>query len=438
MDVRAYFKDKQILSWALYDWANSTFATSIMAAFFPIYFKQFWSHGESSAITSSRLAFATAAASFVVAILAPVLGAIADQVNAKKKFLIFFLTIGVTTTGALTFTSMGQWQIAVLLYAFGTIGFSGSNIFYDALLVFISNEKTVDGVSAFGFSMGYLGGGLLFVLNTLTVLYPTSFGLTDQSQAVQVSFIMVAIWWALFSIPLIPYVPEKKIESKDSILAICKKGFSRLKTTFSQLRNLKVTFLFLVSYWFYIDGVDTIVRLSSNYALNIGISQQTLLVCILLVQFVAFPCTLLYIKIFENKWGTKIGILFGIVCYIVITVSAYFVDSETEFLLLAIGIGSAQGGIQSLSRSFFSKIIPRNAPTEFFGFYNMLGKFAAVFGPMIYGFMRLYTGERQSILSIIVLFVLGGALLLFVDEEKGKAAAKEMEKTIAKKEGAGA
>ena len=437
MDVRAYFKDKQILSWALYDWANSAFATSIMAAFFPIFFRDFWSHGVDARVASSRLAFSIGVASFIVAILAPFLGAIADQVNAKKKFLLFFLTIGVTTTGALTFTAMGHWQAAVILYAFATIGFSGSNIFYDAFLVFISNEDTVDGVSAFGFSLGYLGGGLLFILNTVTVMRPHWFGLADAGQAVQISFIMVAVWWALFSIPLFLFVPEKKTQTDDSILVACKKGFSKLKVTFSQLKKLKVTFLFLVSYWFYIDGVDTIVRLSVNFAKNIGVSNEISLLCILIVQFVAFPCTLLYIYVFEKRWGPKSGILFGVFCYILVTISAYFVKSETQFILLAIGIGSAQGGVQSLSRSLFAKIIPRNAPTEFFGFYNMLGKFAAVFGPMIYGLMRLYTGERQSILSIIFLFILGGILLLFVDVEKGKAAAREMEKTIAEKEGVG-
>ena len=210
MRIKDYFKDKKILSWAFYDWANSAFATSIMAAFFPTFFRDFWSHGVDGRITSSRLGFSIGIASFIIAVLAPFLGAIADQVNAKKKFFLFFLTIGVTTTGALTFTAMGQWQIAVLLYAFGTIGFSGSNIFYDAFLVFISDEKSVDGVSAFGFSMGYLGGGLLFVLNVLTVKYPTLFGLASASQAVQISFLVVAIWWAFSQSPFSSSYQKRK------------------------------------------------------------------------------------------------------------------------------------------------------------------------------------------------------------------------------------
>ncbi len=427
MKALEFFKDKKVLSWALYDWANSAFATSVRAAFFPIYFKKFWSAGVDPNVSSSRLAFSIGFASFIVAILAPFLGAIADQINAKKRFLLFFFTMGIISTGALTFLSQGRWEMAVFLYAFGTIGFSGSNIFYDALLVFVSNKKNVDSVSAFGFSLGYLGGGLLYLINAIMVMYPSYFGLANESEAIKISFIMVAFWWGLFAIPLFLFLPEEKKETNDSFLTSLGKGLSRLKKTFTKLKHLKVTFLFLVSYWCYIDGVDTIVRLAGDYAIDIGISTNVLLASFLIVQFVAFPSTIIYIYIFEKRWGAKAGIMTAIVLYICISIWGYFVQSGTEFLILAFGIGSIQGGIQSLSRSFFSKIIPANSPTEFFGFYNMLGKFAAVFGPLLYGLARQYTkSPRESILSIIILFVLGGILLYFVDEEQGQKAAQEL------------
>jgi len=427
MDSIRCIKDKKIMSWAFYDWANSSFATSVMAAFFPIFFKTYWSVNTDAGVSSSRLAFSIGTASFIVAILAPILGAIADQVNAKKRFLLFFLSMGVISTGALSFLSHGEWQYAVFLYALGTIGFSGSNIFYDALLLFISDKKDIDFVSAFGFSAGYLGGGLLFLIQALMVLYPNFFGLADKTEAVKISFIIVAIWWAIFAIPLFLFVPEAKKETEDSFFTSMGKGFSRLKKTFSKIKRLKMTFLFLAAYWFYIDGVDTIIRLGGDFALDIGISQETLLGCFLLVQFVAFPCTLLYINFFEKRWGAKNGILAAIGIYICITIWGYFVETEMQFWIMSAGIGAIQGGIQSLSRSFFSKLIPHNSPTEFFGFYNMLGKFAAVFGPFIYGITRALTeSPRQSILSIIILFILGGVLLYFVDEEKGIKAAQAL------------
>jgi UMF1 family MFS transporter len=431
MQALQFFKDKKILSWALYDWANSAFATSVMAAFFPIYFKKFWSTGVDPNISSSRLAFSIGIASFIVAILAPFLGAIADQINAKKRFLFFFFVMGIISTGALTFLAQGHWQVAVLIYAVATIGFSGSNIFYDALLIFVSNKKNVDSVSAFGFSLGYLGGGLLYLLNAVMVMYPSFFGLANESEAIKISFIIVAFWWGLFAIPLFLFLPEEKKSNNDTFFISLKKGLSRLKKTFGKLKNLKVTFLFLISYWCYIDGVDTIVRLAGDYAIDIGISTNVLLASFLIVQFVAFPSTIIYIYIFEKRWGAKAGIMTAIMLYICICIWGYFVNSGPQFLILAFGIGAIQGGIQSLSRSFFTKIIPTNSPTEFFGFYNMLGKFAAVFGPLLYGLARQYTkSPRESILSIIVLFVLGAVLLYFVDEEEGQRAAQELAQEI--------
>ena len=422
---------KKVISWALYDWANSAFATTIMAGFFPVFFKKYWNVGVEVTTSTFRLGLANSTASLIVVALAPLLGAVADQGGARKKFLVFFAAMGVMMTGSLFLVSQGAWQVAALIFVLGIIGFSGGNIFYDSLLVSVSPPGKEDIVSALGFAMGYLGGGLLFALNVFMTLEPEFFGLPDASAAVRVSFLSVAAWWALFSLPLAIWVKEPAVKEKKGGWAMVSSGFKQLKTTFGEIRKLRMVFLFLLAYWLYIDGVDTIIRMAVDYGMSLGFAANSLIVALLIVQFVGFPAAVLYGKLGE-KLGTKRSILLGIAVYIGVTIWGRFMDSTGEFYLLAVAIGLVQGGVQALSRSFYARIIPPSRAAEFFGFYNMLGKFAAVIGPILMGLVSALTGNpRHSILSIAVLFLAGGIILYFVDEKEGARIAGELEKKAA-------
>uniref|UniRef100_UPI004055D940 MFS transporter n=1 Tax=Candidatus Electronema sp. TaxID=2698783 RepID=UPI004055D940 len=419
---------KQVVSWAMYDWANSAFATTVMAGFFPVFFKQYWSAGSEAVESTFRLGAANSVASLFIVIVAPVLGAIADRSGAKKKFLAFFAFLGILMTGGLFFVSKGSWQLAACLYVFGIIGFSGGNIFYDSLLVSVAGPKKVDTVSALGFSLGYLGGGILFACNVFMTLKPELFGFADKAEAVRWSYLTVAIWWAVFSLPVLLFVKEERSADGGQIgLNAVAAGFRQLAETFAEIRRLKVVLLFLAGYWLYIDGVDTIVRMAVDYGLSIGLETSGLMTALLITQFVGFPAAIAFGKIGE-KIGAKTGILICIGVYILITIWAYFMSRQAEFYLLAVGIGLVQGGVQALSRSLYTRIIPRSKSAEFFGFYNMLGKFAAVVGPLMMGWIGVLSGSpRTGILSLILLFLAGGALLLQVNVEEGTRMAQELE-----------
>lgn len=419
---------KSVFSWALYDWANSAFATTVIAGFFPIFFKQYWSAGADVTVTTFRLGAFNSIASLIIVVLAPVLGAISDRWGTKKKFLLFFALMGILMTGSLYLVAEGDWGLAVILYILGLVGFSGGNIFYDSLLVDLTDSKTVDFVSALGFSMGYLGGGILFALNVFMTLKPGLFGLAGQSEAIRISFLMVAAWWAIFSIPVFIFVKETRPGDGLRGLKAITGGLRQLSLTFTEIRRLRVVFLFLLGYWLYIDGVDTIVRMAVDYGLSLGFKANSLIVALLITQFVGFPSAIAFGKIGE-RFGPKTGILIGIGVYITVTAWAFFMTSVTEFYVLAISIGLVQGGVQSLSRSLYTRIIPSNKSAEFFGFYNMLGKFAAVIGPVLMGWIGVVSGNsRFGILSIILLFTGGAILLLLVDEEDGIQMAKDLQK----------
>ena len=323
-------------------------------------------------------------------------------------------------TGALSIVEQGYWQMAIMFYILATIGFSSANTFYDSFLPHLDSKDRLDWISSLGYSLGYIGGGILFLINVLMFLNPDAFGLTDQTMAINVSFLMVAIWWAFFSIPMYLFVPEPKVNKDISFIKSIRLGCYQIKETFLEIKKFKYVMLFLLSYWFYIDGVDTIVKMSVDYGLSIGFESDSLITALLIVQFVAFPATLLYCK-FGDWIGTKQAIYVSIIGYSIITVFGYFMQEKWHFYTLAIFIGFFQGGIQALSRSLYSKIIPKNNTAEFFGFYNMLGKFAAVIGPALMGIMTYYTSDpRKGILSILVLFLMGFILLLKVDVEKAE------------------
>jgi len=417
---------KKVISWALYDWGNSAYATTVMAGFFPVFFKEYWNTGQSVNESTFHLGMANAIASLVIVVLAPLLGAIADKGSARKKFLMFFATMGMVMTGGLFFVAQGEWVVAMMLYIFATIGFMGGNVFYDALIMVVAPEKKVDFVSALGYALGYLGGGVLFALNVSMTLWPHTFGLADAGEAVRVSFILVAVWWALFSIPILLFVKEPKIVRLMSMGAVISGGYGQLIATIREIRALRYVLLFLAAYWCYIDGVDTIVRMAVDYGMALGFKSSDLIVALLITQFVGFPAAIVFGKLGEGL-GAKAAIFVGIGVYVVVTVWASSIEEVREFYILAGVIGLVQGGVQSLSRSFYTRLIPAGKSAEFFGFYNMLGKFSAILGPLIVGWVSIVTGSpRYSILSVVVLFVAGAIILYFVDEEKGRKMAIEL------------
>ena len=411
---------KSILAWSLYDWANSAFATTVMAGFFPVFFKEYWSTTDSVTLSTWYLGLGNSIASILVAVLAPFIGAIADRGTAKKKLLIFFAFLGIIATGGLWIVNQGHWQIAILFYIIASIGFMAGNIFYDSLLPAVASKDKFDYASSMGFSLGYIGGGLLFFINVLMYLQPHYFGIPDGATAIRLSFISVAVWWAVFSIPIILFVKEPKIHDPIGICSAVKEGWGQFISTLTKIRELKVVGTFLMAYWLYIDGVDTIIRMAVDYGTSIGFPASSLITALLLVQFVAFPATLIY-NWFSSKIGIKNAIYTAIIGYTFITIFGAFVSKEWHFYVLAIMIACFQGGIQALSRSMYSRIIPKKQAAEFFGFYNMLGKFAAIIGPPMMGYIGLITGNpRLGILSIIILFISGGLLLTKVDLQEGE------------------
>ncbi len=413
-----YFEIKnrrEIIAWALYDWGNSAFATVVIAGFFPVFLKQYWAADADVTVSSFRLGLANSIASLVVICLAPVLGAIADQGTFKKRFLISFAAVGVIATGALFFVSSGQWPWAVGLYILGGVGFASANIFYDALLVDVAPRRHLDVVSAWGFALGYLGGGLFLGFCAYLTLEPGTFGLAGRTEAVRLSFLLTAVWWAVFSIPLWRYVREHRTHAAVTLRDASMLGIRQLRDTFRSLRRYRQVILFLAAYWLYIDGVDTIVRMAVDYGAALGFTSQHLIFALLVTQLVGFPAAIAFGWI-GQRLSAKTGILIGLAVYFGVTLWAYRLHQVWEFYAIAATIGLVQGGVQSLSRSLYARLIPPDSSAEFFGFYNLLGKFAAVIGPALMGGMAYFTqSTRLSILSLLVLFAGGAILLLFVN-----------------------
>ncbi len=411
---------RSILAWVCYDWANSAFATTVMAGFFPVFFSAYWAVGSSSEQGTFYLGAANSLGSLIVALLAPFLGAIADWGSYKKRLLAFFALLGSVMTASLYVLQMGNWPMAVLFYSLAVVGFSGANTFYDALLPFVASEKKVDYVSSLGYSLGYIGGGLLFLVNVLMYLNPSWFGFASQESAIKACFVIVGIWWTVFTLPLLFFVKEEKSKQVLGAREAVKKGLNITINTVRSFKKLKTIALFLVAYWLYIDGVDTIIRMAVNYGTSLNFPSESLIIALLITQFVAFPSALLYSS-FGNKIGVKKALQVAIGAYTIIAILGYFMTTPLHFYLLAIVIGLFQGGIQALSRSYYTRLIPKERSAEFFGFFNMLGKFAAIIGPLLMGIVTLVTGNvRSGIISLVALFALGFILLKRVDERKGQ------------------
>ena len=407
--------NKSAWSWALYDWANSAFATTVMAGFFPIFFKSYWASDLSDAESTFAIGSVNSLVGLLIAFSAPVLGAFADAGDSKRKFLFSFAFLGIITTGYLFFIPDSSWKLAVIFYGLGVIGFSGANVFYDSLLVTVSKEEERNRTSALGFSLGYLGGGILFLLNVIMFLYPNWFGLESQIDAVLWSFMSVAVWWFIFSLPIYLNVKEPTQNSSGkSVNRIITEAFSSLVNTARSIKEYKSAVIFLLAYFLYMDGVDTIIRMATSYGSDIGLSATSMIQALLLTQFVGFPATLVF-GYYADKFGYKYSLSFAIIVYIFVVLFSSQMDTALEFYVVACVVGLVQGGVQAISRSFFSTLIPTNKAAEFFGFYNFIGKSSVFIGPFMVSGIALVTGSPSyGILSLLILFIPGLILLWMV------------------------
>lgn len=423
---------RSVLSWALYDCANSAFATTVIAGFFPVYYNILTADMD---VQDSQFWFnlTLAASSALIAIAAPLLGAISDHHGSRKKFLATFAMIGIIMSASLAWVHAGMWWVGLLLYGFGSIGFSGANIFYDSMLVGVADESEYDLVSAYGFALGYIGGGLLFTINVLMVTQPSWFGFADASSALAAAFISVAVWWGVFSIPLLWSVkesaPKDQTQHHSTISETMRYGLAQLLRTFKELRRMKILLIFLIAYWFYIDGVNTIIKMAVFFGERVlSLPRESLITALLITQFVAFPAALFFGWL-GNKIGPKRGILIGLVVYLSVVIYAWrWLTTSFDFYLLAIAIGLVQGGVQSLSRSLYARLIPHQRSAEFFGLFNMVGKFAAILGPLLMALVPVvFSGAaaRDSILPLLLLFAIGGGLLWKVNVADGMRDAQQ-------------
>jgi len=421
---------RELRAWALYDWANSAFVTTVIAAVFPIYFSAVAAADLPPTVATARFAAATTIALTISALLAPFLGALADARPIKKRLLAIFLGIGVLATVGMSFVQQGQWKFAIVLFMLGNIGVAGSFVFYDSLLRHIASDEEMDRVSSAGYALGYLGGGLLLAVNLAWIQFPGVFGLADAAAASRLSFFSVAIWWLVFSLPLFRHVPEPPLSRKadgQHDASLLPSPFAHLVQTLRELRTYKHAFLLLIAFLIYNDGIGTIGRMAAVYGMEIGILQSALITAILLVQFVGIPFSFFFGAL-AGRIGAKSAIFLALTVYTLVSVVGYFMTTALHFYLLAILVGIVQGGSQALSRSLFASMIPRSRSSEFFSFFAVCEKFAGIIGPATFAWMIMATGSsRNAILAIVVFFVIGGILLAFVNVGEGQRVAREAE-----------
>lgn len=396
-------------SWIMYDWANSAYSVIISSVILPLFYKSITSgEGIASNLADSYWGYATSAATLAIAVFAPILGTIGDYPKWKMRLFKSFFLIGVVATAALSFTD--DWRLLLGLYMLTTIGFSGANIFYDAFLVDVATEERMDRVSTYGFALGYIGGSTIpFVLSILLIMFGESIGIS-RTTAVKASFLFTAFWWIVFTIPMLRNVKQRYfVPASEHIIH---DSFARLSKTLRQIRSHRKMFLFLIAYFFYIDGLNTIIHMAAVFGDSIGIVSDMLMIAVLVIPILSFPFTILYGKL-AQRFGSKKMILVGICIYLLVCLLAFRMTSAVEFWILAILVATSQGGIQALSRSYFAKLVPKENANEYFGFYNILGKFAAIIGPALYALTSQLTGDsRNGLASISLLFIIGGVLML--------------------------
>ncbi len=406
---------KQEKSWILYDCGNSAYSIAITTALLPAIYGMF------DGVSTMNLGYFNSIASIIVAILSPILGTIADYKDKKKRFFLFFFLVGIIFTASLAFVSpsSGMWQLLIIFYILTVVGFAGANIFYDSFLVDVTSDERMDKVSTRGFAYGYISSVIPFGISLGVILF---LGL-DKAIGYQLGFMITALWWGLLTIPMIKHVKQKHFIEPEPKPVL--QSFKRLLTTFRNIKQHKIVFVFLIAYFLYIDGVDTIIKMVVPYATSIlgtdSLDMFTLLGILLIIQIIAFPCAIIYGNL-AKKYSARTMIIVGIITYIIACISAFFISSVWHIFILGAMIGSAQGGIQALSRSYYAKIIPKKNSNEFFGFYNVFGKFAAIVGPAIMALTTTLTGNaRYSILAIIPLFIAGFFVFITLPKDTGKS-----------------
>ncbi|RLJ91149.1 MFS transporter [Planococcus citreus] len=403
-------------SWALYDWGSSAYSIIITTAVFPLFYKAAATDaGVELADSTAYLSYTIAIFTFILAMLGPLLGTIADYEGMKKKFFTVFFVLGTVSTAMLAFVPEGQWLWLLICYVFAALGATGANLFYDAFIVDVTTEKRMNRVSAFGYGLGYIGSTIPFALAILIILLAQNEVLPlSVTNASRLAFLITAAWWILFSVPLFRHVKQQHFIKREANPVV--QSFRRLNKTIREIRQYRALFLFLIAYFFYIDGVGTIISLSTAYGTDLGLSATSLLIVLFATQVVAAPFAILYGKLADRFTGKKM-LYVGIFVYIIVCVYAVFIETIMDFWILAMLVATSQGGIQALSRSYFGKLVPKQNANEFFGFYNIFGKFAAITGPLLVGVTSQITGNSSlGVLSLVVLFIIGLVVLIFVPE----------------------
>ena len=415
---------KIINSWAMYDWANSAFATTIMAAVLPIYYRAIAEPTLTGNQITSYWAYTNSIALLLIAIISPILGAMADFKGAKKRYLTIFALFGIVATAFMFFLTTGDWLLASSLFILGNIGFAGANVFYDSLLPHIAKKDDIDQISTKGYAMGYVGGGILLAINLAMIMFAP-----DHLTALmtRISLASVAVWWLVFTIPLLKNIPEppRQVFKGEIQTNPITAGFHRLGETFKEIRKYGDLFKFLVAFWLYNDGIGTIIKMATTYGDEIGIDSTSLIIVLLIVQFVGIPFSFAFGWI-AKKIGTKKSIYITLGVYALISIGGYFLSNATHFLILGFAVAMVQGGSQALSRSLYARMVPKSQSAEFFSFFSVSGKFAGIFGPLVFGLVsQLFGNSRLGIISLIVFFITGGLMLTRVDEQKGIRVAQE-------------
>jgi MFS transporter, UMF1 family len=411
---------KQEKSWIFYDWANSAYSILITTAIFPLYFKAAANGaGLAGSTSTAYLGYANSLGTLLVSICAPILGTIGDFRGLKKRLFTFFVILGIAFTALLAVVPSSQWLILLICYVITVIGFGGANIFYDAFLVDVTSEERMNKISARGFAMGYIGSTIPFIIGIALILLSQQ-GILPLSVTVstQIAFAITAIWWGTFTIPMLKNVQQ--VYYVEQVANPISTSFKKVFQTLKRIKAYRPLFLFLIAYFFYIDGVHTIITMSTAYGTDLGISSTNLLIILFATQVIAAPFAILYGKLADKFTGKRM-LLVGIFIYIIICIYAYFMKTTLDFWILAMLVGSSQGGIQALSRSYFAKLVPKENANEFFGFYNIFFKFASILGPALVGFTAQITGNTSAgVFSLVILFILGGAVLLRVPEANEK------------------
>lgn len=428
----------------MYDWAVSSFQTTIQVAVFQIYFVSVAAATLEGSRATQAWANANTIAAIIVAIASPILGAISDVAAAKKRMLAVFMTLGALACAGMFFIGRGDYVLATWLYIIATIGATASLVFYEALLPHLCAPEEMDRVSSAGYAFGYVGGGVLLALNLAWILAPQFFGLPhgegltpeQRTLPARLAFLSVALWWFLFSLPLLLRVrePARTVEADErpeaTGLDLLITPLRRMGETVRELRLFKHAALMLLAFLVYNDGIQTIIRMATAYGTELGIPSSALTIAVLIVQFVGIPFAFLFGAL-ADRIGAKRAIFLGLLAYTAISVIGYFMKTARDFYLLAFLVGMVQGGTQALSRSLFASLIPAHKSGEFFGFYSVFEKFASVFGPLLFSITIATTGQsRNAILGVIIFFAVGALILSRVDVDAGRRMARDAERDL--------